>query len=87
MLSTRFETDYNNLPVLVVEDNGIGIPEESLPRIFENFTTADPLCTGGSGCSGVGLYIVKRLVDLHGWSIKAVSKSGEGTRFEILIQQ
>jgi PAS domain S-box-containing protein len=62
-------------------DNGIGINDESLSRIFEMFYRA----TEQSDGSGIGLYIVKNAVDKLGGQINVASKTGQGTRFNILL--
>ena len=62
-------------------DNGIGIKEASLKRIFEMFYRATDQGDG----SGIGLYIVKNAVDKLGGQIKVASSPGEGTRFHILL--
>jgi PAS domain S-box-containing protein len=63
---------------LIYEDNGIGIPEENKPKLFtEGFTT-------GNG-SGLGLRLVKKMVEVYGWTIKETGVPGQGARFEILI--
>jgi signal transduction histidine kinase len=61
---------------LIVEDSGEGIPDEILPRIFEPFFT-----TRGQGDgTGLGLAVVKSIVDSHGGTIAVASRAGEGTR-------
>ena len=67
--------------LLTVRDDGIGIEEKDLPRIFDRFYRADR-ARDRSG-SGLGLSIVKWIVELHGWSIQAASKPGQGTVFTI----
>lgn len=62
-------------------DNGIGIPENSLKRIFEMFYRATDQAEG----SGIGLYIVKNAIEKLGGQINVASKPGEGTRFNILL--
>jgi PAS domain S-box-containing protein len=62
-------------------DNGIGIKETSLKRIFEMFYRATEQSEG----SGIGLYIVKNAVEKLGGQIQVASKPGEGTRFHILL--
>jgi PAS domain S-box-containing protein len=62
-------------------DNGIGIDENSLSRIFDMFYRA----TEQSDGSGIGLYIVKNAVDKLGGQISVASKTGQGTRFNILL--
>jgi signal transduction histidine kinase len=66
---------------LSVKDKGDGIPEESLPRIFDRFYQADE--SRSHGGFGLGLSLVKRIVDLHGWNIDVKSKQGKGTEFTI----
>lgn len=67
---------------LVIEDNGIGIKEEDLPRIFEKgFTGFNGRYEKKS--SGLGLYLCKKTLDKLGYHIEISSKVGEGTRIEI----
>lgn len=69
-----------------VKDNGIGMSEKELPFIFDNFYRIDKSRQSDSGGSGIGLFIVKRIVELHGWSIRVNSKLGEGTEFIIDVK-
>src|SRR5262249_40489233 len=62
---------------IVVKDSGEGMPSEFLPRIFERFSQADTSMTRKHGGLGLGLSIVRHLVELHGGSILAESR-GEG---------
>ncbi|MBA3901024.1 MAG: response regulator [Bacteroidetes bacterium] len=64
-----------------VSDTGIGIPEEIMPVIFESFTQASTEITRKYGGTGLGLNIVKELVELQGGSIKVISKVNQGTEF------
>lgn len=64
-----------------VRDTGIGISEENLPYIFERFFRADKSRNRITGGSGIGLAIVKAVVDAHHGKIQVESKIGEGTEF------
>ena len=66
--------------VLEVEDTGVGIAPELLPRIFELFTQGERTLDRAQGGLGLGLALVRRLVELHGGSVRATSAgSGRGT--------
>ena len=67
----------------VVEDTGMGIPEDELPYIFDRFYRVEKSRSRQYGGSGLGLSIVKKLVDLHGGKIVIRSQVGVGTRFEV----
>jgi signal transduction histidine kinase len=64
---------------LAVADTGSGIPADHLPRIFERFYRADPGRARGAGGSGLGLAVVKHLVEGHGGRVSAESEVGRGT--------
>lgn len=68
-----------------VTDNGIGIPEEHLERIFERFYRVDKSHSKERGGTGLGLSIVKHGAILHGANVQVESKVGEGTRIDILF--
>ena len=68
-----------------VTDNGIGIPEEHLERIFERFYRVDKSHSKERGGTGLGLSIVKHGAILHGAKVQVESKVGEGTRIDILF--
>ena len=70
-----------NRAIIEVRDTGVGIPEEDVPRIFEPFFTTKRLADG----AGLGLAIVRDVVHEHGGEVLVESKSGEGTRFEIVL--
>ena len=72
--------------VLRVEDNGIGILEEQMPRLFERFFQASRRTEGAQGGLGLGLALVKSFVELHGGSVRAESAGrGKGSTFEIRL--
>jgi signal transduction histidine kinase/ActR/RegA family two-component response regulator len=69
-----------------VKDNGIGIPAEIMPTIFEMFTQVDTSMERSQGGLGIGLTLVKRLVELHGGSIAAYSEGpGKGAEFVVRL--
>ena len=70
---------------ITVEDTGIGIPEESLNRIYDRFYRVDKSHSREIGGTGLGLAITKNAVQLHRGSIKVESTFGEGTRFLVKI--
>jgi len=67
-----------------VKDNGIGIPEKSLHRVFDRFYRVDASRSKLTGSSGLGLAIAKEIITAHSGEIKALSKEGQGT--EILFR-
>jgi signal transduction histidine kinase len=70
---------------VMVKDNGMGIPEEELPHIFERFFRGErPRSMQMSG-TGLGLAIVKDIVELHGGLVKVESKVDVGTTFTIWL--
>jgi signal transduction histidine kinase len=73
----HYKKDENGVKIFY-EDNGVGIPYANKPRIFEvGFTT-------GKG-SGLGLFLVKKLIEAYGWAITETGKPGKGIKFEITI--
>lgn len=69
------------LPSLVVEDTGCGIAPDEIPRVFERFYR------GVGGGTGIGLAIVRELVEAHGWCIEVESRIGQGSRFTVLFSK
>ncbi|MGI6227574.1 MAG: sensor histidine kinase [Peptococcales bacterium] len=77
--------DTGDFIQIIVKDNGIGISEEDLPYIFERFYRADKSRTRLTGGSGIGLTIVKAIVEAHKGKIEVKSKLNEGTEFKIFL--
>jgi signal transduction histidine kinase/CheY-like chemotaxis protein len=79
-------TRKENEAVIKVRDTGIGILAEALPHIFEMFTQADRPINGSAGGLGIGLTLVKRLVEMHGGIIMAKSAGqGKGSEFVVRV--
>ncbi len=70
-----------------IEDNGKGIAAKDLPKIFERFYRTDASRNSAQGGSGIGLSIVKKIVEDHGGYIWATSKEGEGTCMHFVIRK
>ncbi len=76
-------THEKKAPVLIVSDNGIGIPKEQQERVFERFYRVDKSRSKETGGTGLGLAIVKHIVELHGASITLNSEIGKGTTIRV----
>jgi signal transduction histidine kinase/DNA-binding response OmpR family regulator len=77
------EKDTDVLVEFKVKDNGVGIPSERLPHIFDRFYQGDASATRTYEGTGIGLALVKELTSLHGGSISVESSPGSGTEFTI----
>ena len=75
---------YNDAYIKVI-DNGLGIPEEDLKRIFERFYRVDKARTRKMGGTGLGLSIAKEILDRNGGNIDIKSQEGKGTEVVIRI--
>lgn len=71
--------------VLKIADTGCGIPQDELPRIFERFYKVDKARDRSLGGNGLGLSIVKKILDLHGFAVQVESTVGKGTVFTIRV--
>ena len=77
--------DKNDHVIISVKDNGRGIPEDKLSQIFQRFKQVDHLLSRSHEGSGIGLSIVKSLVEMHEGKIDVKSKYNEGTEFIISL--
>lgn len=68
-----------------VRDNGMGIPKEDQPHLFERFYRVEKSRTTGAGGTGLGLAIAKELVEAHGGKIKLKSAVGHGTELTVIL--
>lgn len=80
----EIEDNASNI-CITVKDTGRGIPDDKLDSIFERFVQVDKSLTRNHEGSGIGLSLVKSLVELHGGKISVKSKEGQGTEFIIHI--
>ncbi len=83
-VSAELVNDGGNMK-FQVSDNGIGIPQNELSRIFEKFHQVDSSETRSYGGVGLGLYIVKKFTDLLGGEISITSELGRGTTIAVLL--
>ncbi|MGK0576920.1 ATP-binding protein [Macrococcus capreoli] len=78
---------YNDTQNLYIDvsDTGVGIAKEHIEHIFDRFYKVDQARTRGKHGTGLGLFIVKAIIESHGGKITVTSKQGEGTTFNICI--
>ncbi|MEJ2614741.1 MAG: response regulator [Ignavibacteriaceae bacterium] len=82
-ISVSISIDKNDIIEIIVEDNGIGIPKAELQNIFNRFSKIEgPNVVGGTG---IGLALVKELVELHKGSISVESELKKGSKFKLLM--
>jgi signal transduction histidine kinase len=80
----RLQADSDNL-VGVVEDSGIGIAEEDLPHLFQEFYRTDQAKASGETGTGLGLSIVRQIMESYGGTIEVESELGQGSRFTFIL--
>jgi two-component system phosphate regulon sensor histidine kinase PhoR len=73
--------------VVEIQDNGIGVEKEQLPRIFERFYRVDKHRSREQGGTGLGLSIVKHIIEAHEESISVKSQPDVGTTFSFTLQK
>lgn len=83
IVAVRIEFAMPGTVRITVSDTGAGIPADALAHVFERSFTLDRSRSGESAGSGLGLTIVKRIVDLHGGMVSVTSRVGEGARFVV----
>lgn len=84
IIEVKIDIHKNNI-VLTVEDNGVGIEEKNIDKIFDRFVRLDDSLTRKNEGTGIGLSIVKAFVECHNGSIKVDSEKNVGTKFIINI--
>ena len=81
----QLDAEGRNMIRFSVEDTGIGIEPDALPRLFQQFEQADAGTTRRYGGTGLGLAICRQLVELMGGAISATSTPGEGSTFSFVV--
>jgi signal transduction histidine kinase len=79
--------DVGDFVQIEVADNGKGIATKDLPYVFDRFYRADASRNSAAGGSGIGLSIVKKIVEDHGGKIWVTSKENEGTTMYFVIRK
>ena len=79
--------DVGDFVQIEIEDNGKGIAQKDLPSVFDRFYRADSSRNSAQGGSGIGLSIVKKIVEDHGGKIWATSKEGIGTVMHFVLRK
>ncbi|MBT2671261.1 GHKL domain-containing protein [Streptomyces sp. ISL-14] len=77
----------NGMVLLIIKDEGYGIPKEDLSYIFDRFYRVDKSRSRDTGGSGLGLSIVKELIEAHDGTIEIKSEQGKGTAFYISLKE
>ena len=78
---------FDEQVIVEVKDNGIGIDEKHLPRLFERFYRVDKGRSREQGGTGLGLAIVKHIIEGHGETIDVISKANEGTTISFTLKR
>lgn len=79
--------DMNENVLVEVSDNGLGIDAKHLPRVFERFYRADKTRSRDLGGSGLGLSIVKHVIEAHGQQVNVRSAPGIGSTFGFTLKK
>lgn len=84
-LHLRTTLQDSDFIVLEIEDNGMGIEADDLPRIFDSFFRADKARGSHTGGTGLGLPIAKKIIEAHRGQIHVTSSPGQGTKVQIVL--
>ncbi len=79
--------DSPGTALVAISDNGPGIPAESITRIFDRFYRVDTSRSHATGGVGLGLAIVRKVIELHGGEVRVESEPGKGTVFFIYLPE
>jgi len=84
-VSVRLESGQGDVVHVAVEDNGVGIAKEHLPHIFDKFFQVESPAARRAGGLGLGLAVVREIIDAHGGKVWAESRSGKGTTIYFVL--
>jgi two-component system sensor histidine kinase VicK len=75
----------DNVALIIIKDTGVGITEENLKIVFDKFSKASRKGVRGEKSNGLGLYIVAKIIEIHGGEISIKSQEMEGTEISISL--
>jgi signal transduction histidine kinase len=81
----KLKGEKDGMVSFVIKDNGVGIPKKDLPRLFSKFFRASNVMLMQTDGTGLGLFIVKSIIEKHGGRIEVASEEGKGTEFTIAL--
>ncbi len=82
-VKVKLYTDYKNAPVIIISDKGIGIPEEKLPNIFNEYFKTKEAMKHNPASTGIGLSMVRRVAEVYKIHITVESELKKGTTFTL----
>ena len=86
MVEVKMESTDTEVTVTVI-DQGIGVPKDSIPKLFTKYFRAKGGLTTNSQGTGIGLFIAKTIIDTHGGEIGVRSEEGKGSEFYFTLKR
>ena len=84
-IEIRATEQKNDFLSISIRDSGVGVPKKDLPRLFSKFFRASNVMLMQTDGSGLGLFIVKSIIEKHGGKIEVSSEEGKGTEFTLTL--